>query len=168
MKLKISRTQYFTLIPNIIYCKAIGITSGVMIRASGIDAWISMLIGFLIAIVAVLLMVYLGSKFPDKTMIEYSQVLLGKWAGKSIGLLLSAFFIVAFALSADVLVLHLKEYFLVDTPTILICATYVLLCMYGVPFGVGSGSPFFAGWIPHAHRVEYYDDAGGRAGYRFF
>lgn len=38
--------------------------------------------------------------------------------------------------SANVMMLHLNEYFLPETPFLLICILYTLLCMYGVFLGV--------------------------------
>jgi cation/acetate symporter len=38
--------QYFLMIPNLIFGKAIGITAGVMARKIGADTWFSMTIGF--------------------------------------------------------------------------------------------------------------------------
>lgn len=123
------------MIPCLVYGKAIGITSGIFVRNIGLDAWSSMLIGFIIGVIIVAITAYLGSKFPEKTIVQYSEELLGKWIGKAIGLLLAAFFIFAFALSADTMICHLKDYFLPETPLWVICAIYAALCMYGVRLG---------------------------------
>ncbi|MDP4093619.1 MAG: endospore germination permease [Bacillota bacterium] len=133
---KIDRMQYFFMIPNLLFGKAIGITAGVMVRKLGADTWLSMTIGFVIGIIFMLLMVYLCSKFPDKTVIEFSKQLLGKWVGGAIGVLLALFFIMAYATSANTMLLHLSEYFLQQTPFLLICILYILLCMYGVFMGI--------------------------------
>jgi spore germination protein KB len=90
----------------------------------------------MIGIIIMLLMVYLCSRFPGKTIIEFSEELLGKWVGRGIGLLLALFFIMAFGASANVMTLHLSEYFLPETPFFLICILYTLLCMYGIFLGV--------------------------------
>lgn len=135
MKAKISKIQYFSLIPNLLFGKAIGLTSGVMVRKIGIDTWISMVIGFLIGTLLVLILTYMGSKFPEKTIIQYSEELLGKWIGKIIGALLTLFFIGAFATSANTMILHLKIYFLPNTPFLFICILYIVLCMYAVHLG---------------------------------
>ena len=124
------------MIPNLLYCKAIGITAGVTARKIGGDTWSSMVFGFFIGTIIFLLFTYLGSKFPEKTVIQYAEELLGKWVGKFIGLLLAVFFAVAYATSANVMNLHLKEYFLPDTPFLVICLAYTLLCMYGVILGI--------------------------------
>lgn len=136
MKAKISRMQLFLIIPNLLFGKAIGVTSGVMVREIGGDTWISMTMGFIIGGGIILVLTYVGSKFPDKTIIGYSEELLGKWAGKIVGIILIVFFMIAYATSAIVMVLHLKNYFLVETPIIAICLVYTLLCTYGVYCGI--------------------------------
>jgi len=133
---KIDRMQYFFLIPNLLFCKAIGITAGVMVRKLGADTWLSMSIGFVIGICIMLLTVQLCSRFPDKTIIQISQELLGSFVGSSIAIILILFFIIAFGTSANVMTLHLTEYFLPETPFLVICILYVLLCAYGVFLGV--------------------------------
>lgn len=123
------------MIPNLLYGKAIGITSGVFVRRIGADAWTSMLIGFIIGILVVAAMAFLCSRFPEKTILQISGELLGKWIGKGVGLILAAFFLIAYAVSADVLVLHLSDYFLFDTPLIAICVIYGLVSLYGAWLG---------------------------------
>lgn len=136
MKANISRVQFFFLIPNLLFGKAIGITAGVIVRKIGADAWASMLFGFIIGTIIMVLLTILCRKFPDKTIIQYSQEILGKWAGKVIGIVLVIFFIFAFGTSASVMALHLSEYFLPNTPFFIICLIYILLCMYGVFLGI--------------------------------
>lgn len=135
-KAEVTRMQYFCLIPNLLFGKAIGITAGVFARRIGADTWTSMLIGFVFGIIVLVGMTGLCSKYPDKTIVEFSEVIMGKWAGKGIGIILTLFFAVSFAVSANVMTLHIKEYFLVDTPMFMICLIYILLCMYGTFLGI--------------------------------
>lgn len=135
-KVKISRMQYFMLIPNLLFPKAIGITAGVTARRVGGDAWTAMGIGFVAGTLVLILMTFLHSKFPEKTVIGISEQVLGKWMSKLVGLVMLAFFVLAFAVSANVMTLHLKEYFLIETPFMIICLIYILLCMYGVFLGI--------------------------------
>jgi spore germination protein KB len=136
MRAKISRLQLFLIIPNMLFGKAIGITSGIISRKIGGDVWISMAIGFIVGCLIIILLTYIASKFPDKTMIGYSEELLGKWSGKIIGIIIIVFFIIAYATSANVMILHLKDYFLIETPIIVLCFAYTLLCTYGVYLGI--------------------------------
>lgn len=136
MEAKIDRLQYFLMIPNLIFGKAIGITAGIMIRKIGSDTWTSMLIGFMIGTMVMMMLTFLGSRFPDKTIVQYTEELMGRWVGRGIGLILALFFMMAFGASANTMTLHLKEYFLPSTPALIICMLYTLLCMYGVFLGV--------------------------------
>lgn len=135
-KIKISRLQYFFLIPNLLFSKAIGITAGVTAREVGGDAWTAMSIGFLTGVFIMMLMVYLVSRFDQMTVIQICRQVFGKWVGKIVGLILALFFGLAFAASANVMTMHLKEYFLLETPFWVICLIYTLLCMYGVFLGI--------------------------------
>lgn len=95
-----------------------------------------MLIGFLFGTFFIILTVYLGSKFPEKTIIQYSNELVGKWGAKLIGVLLFIFFIFAFITSANTLILHIKQYLLPQTPYFVICLFYTLLTLYGLHLGI--------------------------------
>lgn len=135
MKAKISRSQYFFTLPNLIYCKAIGITTGVIVRRIGADTWIAVSIGFAVGITFAMLMTYISSKFPEMTMIQYTEKVCGKFFGRGLGIILAVYFAIAYGFSANVLNMHLKEYFLINTPFIVMCIVYTLLCTYGVVLG---------------------------------
>lgn len=136
MEARISKMQYFFLMPCLVYAKAIGITAGVIVRQVGADAWTAMLIGFLLSIVIIVIAILLGAKYPEKTIIQYSEDLLGGVVSKLIGSVLAIYFLIAFAVSSNVLVLHLKEYMLTETPFIVLCIAYIALCLVGVLFGI--------------------------------
>jgi spore germination protein KB len=101
-----------------------------------------MIIGFLIGIIFVLLMTNLSSKFPDENVLQFSQKLIGKLPTKLLGIILAAYFAVAFAVSANVINMHVKEYLLPETPFIIISAVYIILCTYGVILGIEVVSRF--------------------------
>lgn len=78
------------------------IGSSILVAPSGLaaeakqDAWIASLLGVGISMLFVWLYVSLGKRFPDMTLAEYSEHLLGKWLGKAVSLLfVSYFFILA-------------------------------------------------------------------------
>ena len=119
-----------------IFGKAIGITAGVVVRKMGADAWTSMAIGFVMGTLLMLLMVYICSRFPNKTVLEFSEILLGKYISKLLGIILALYFIMSFGASANVMTMHLKEYFLTSTPFLVLCILYIILCMYGTFLGI--------------------------------
>jgi len=59
-------------------------------------SWVNEIIAGILAIALVGVIVYLGQKFPDKTIIGYAQILLGSVTGKILGVfLVLSFFLVA-------------------------------------------------------------------------
>lgn len=52
------------------------------------DAWIGALAGSILSIPPLMLFVYLGTRYPGQTIVEYSQTLLGAYPGKILGLIL--------------------------------------------------------------------------------
>lgn len=136
MKIQINRTQYFTLFTNLIYGKAVGITSAILARHVGNDNWISMTIGGCVTLFVVWIITYLGAKFPDQTIVQYSQKLVGVWLGRIIGLGLCLFFIIAFTTSANTILFHAKPYLMPETPFIVLVIGYVLICAYGLYAGI--------------------------------
>lgn len=136
MKAKIDRLQYFFMLPNLVYGKIIGITAGITARVVGGDAWISITIGCLLATMSVLIMTFLSSRFPENTIIEYSDEILGRAFSKILGAILAIYFGLSFSCSINVITLHLKEYMLPETPYMVLCLVYGMLCVYGVLLGV--------------------------------
>lgn len=135
MKEKIDRLQYFFLIPNLIFGKAIGITAGIIVRKVGADVWTAMTLGFGISAVFIILTTHISSKFPDKTMIRASEEIFGKWISKAIAIFFAVYFAFAYGVSANVMLMHLKQYFLPETPFIVLTIIYTLVCAYGVKLG---------------------------------
>lgn len=59
-------------------------------------AWLISIASTLLSLPFVALVVRLGQRFPDMTILQYTQVLLGPWAGKLLGIfLLLSFFVIA-------------------------------------------------------------------------
>ena len=56
------------------------------------DAWMTPVISSFPGIVVILLVTELGRRFPGMTIIEYLQVILGKWIGKVVGALYLFFY----------------------------------------------------------------------------
>ncbi|MBC7765601.1 MAG: endospore germination permease [Hyphomonadaceae bacterium] len=57
------------------------------------DGWLSVLIGGSAGVVVVFIVTTLGTRFPGKSLMEYSETILGKWAGKVVGLIFIFFYL---------------------------------------------------------------------------
>lgn len=99
------------------------------------DVWISTLLSFLICVIFLLPVFLLARKYPDKTIIEYSELLLGKIGGKIVGLLYVFFFL---HVSANTVRLF-GEYFtaapMPETPLVVFLITLVLVAAYAAYSG---------------------------------
>ena len=60
---------------------------------AGQDGWISVLLAGLIGVIVVLVVTALGLKYPQLTLIEYSEIILGKWLGKMVGIIFIIFYL---------------------------------------------------------------------------
>ncbi|XEC95558.1 GerAB/ArcD/ProY family transporter [Paenibacillus tarimensis] len=99
------------------------------------DAWIAGILGVGVGLLSVWLYNTLGNLFPNKTLVEYSEEILGKWIGKAISLV---FFIFIFTLTALVL-RNLGDFMttqiMPETPIEFLHIIFFIYCYYGNSFG---------------------------------
>ncbi len=60
---------------------------------AGQDGWISILIGGVVGVFTAIIVTNLGARYPGKSLIEYSETIMGKWLGKIIGLVYIFFYL---------------------------------------------------------------------------
>ncbi|NLN15872.1 MAG: endospore germination permease [Firmicutes bacterium] len=84
------------------------------------NIWLVGLCGMIIAVPVILLVVALGLEFPGQTIIQYSQVLLGKFFGKIVGLILVWYWFHIAVTSAAALGGSLTSAIMVETPEIVL------------------------------------------------
>lgn len=80
--MKISGKQIFWMMFTFEVGNSLLLTLSSTIREAKQDAWISMAIAGLVGVAITFFAATLGSQYPNQTMIEYSQTILGKWFGK--------------------------------------------------------------------------------------
>lgn len=89
---KISKYQFFVLVILFVFGPAILFQASLLSVAAKQDAWISAVFGVGVGVVLVWLYTIIGSRFPEKNLFEYSELILGKWLGKIVSLLFFFFF----------------------------------------------------------------------------
>lgn len=62
------------------------IISSTAVDKAGRDGWISVLIGYFLALLVGIAFLRLGTRFPTKTIVQYCPIVLGKFLGKIYGL----------------------------------------------------------------------------------
>lgn len=103
---------------------------------AGRDMWITPVWGLLAGAASLLIAIQLNKMYPKETIIEYCNHILGRLAGKLVGLLYLFFYV-------HISSIILKEYgnfvignFFFKTPMLVIVASFALLCIYTARGGV--------------------------------
>jgi spore germination protein KB len=96
------------------------------------DAWISVIIASVVGVVVILNAVWLGKRFPGKTIVEYCEDILGKIPGKLAGLIFIGFFLYLTALTIREFSEFMVTVFLVDMPIIILITSLIFVCALAV------------------------------------
>ncbi|RAP76549.1 GerAB/ArcD/ProY family transporter [Paenibacillus montanisoli] len=100
------------------------------------DAWISSLIAIVIGWLLVLLYNSLGSKFPARTITEYSEIILGNWFGKLAALVLFICFFLLAAIVLRVLGDFVVIQLMPETPIDSIVILFLVIVVLGARAGI--------------------------------
>lgn len=131
----INKLQLCLLVMNFTIGSALLLIPPAIVSQSKQDAWISMLFAILIGSIIIILLGTLALKHPDKTLIQISETLLGKYVGKLIGLLYAWFYLHLAALVIRNLVDFL-EVFMIDTPVEAFNIMIGLLMFFAIKYGL--------------------------------
>lgn len=129
-KVIITNKQFRAIVICLAWPTIINYGSGFLAREVGRDMWISGLISILTTMLFVFIVVLIGRNFPGKTIVEYSQDLLGTILGKLLGLMLSLFFIVTATISISMYIQHLTDFLLPETPFLVITTMHLIVICY--------------------------------------
>lgn len=136
--MKVSGVQIFWMICIMDMGMTLLMTMTSSLQAAKQDAWMSMLIAGCIAILIALLATQLAKLYPDQTLVQFSQTIMGRWLGKVIVViyLVQWYTIIPIVLRqfSDLLDLLL----LPNTPRGPVCIMMLLLTVYVTSGGIGS------------------------------
>ncbi|UMZ72621.1 GerAB/ArcD/ProY family transporter [Natranaerofaba carboxydovora] len=114
------------------------------------DAWASSILMYIGTVVLLLIIVGLAVKFPDKTIVQYSEILLGSVLGKVISFLVLWMFLHMAATEARIYGELINIAFLTRTPVFLIQAGMIILAAITVYLGIeviGRMADFVLPWF---------------------
>ncbi|MBP1962626.1 GerAB/ArcD/ProY family transporter [Paenibacillus aceris] len=121
--------------PTVVATAALSVPS-ITMKTAGIDMWMTPIIAALVGILTVVVMYRLYMKFPDFTFIQYTESILGIYAGKA----LSGFFILSFIFTNGIILREYGEFvigsFLQETPMALVIFCMVAVCAYALYAGI--------------------------------
>lgn len=87
-----NRQAVYLLISTILPTSAIGFSPSLIYREAAQDSWISVILLTIFGMVASWIIVSLGMRFPDRTIVQYAELVAGRFLGKVIGFLYATFF----------------------------------------------------------------------------
>ncbi|MEK8128146.1 endospore germination permease [Paenibacillus filicis] len=100
------------------------------------DAWLACIIGVGMNVAAVFLYVRLGERFPQQTLVQYCETILGKWIGKAVALGFVLFFFLLASLMVGDLGYFLTSQIMQETPMEVLQMMFVLVVVMTVRLGL--------------------------------
>lgn len=133
---KISRHQTVLLVTNAILASMVLYIPSLLAQIAGQDAWVSVFLAGVAGVLYGSLVVYLGRRFPDKNLVEYSIELMGPWAGRAVGMIFGLFFLYMNGVVIREFGELLVSLVMPETPLIVFIGLIVALAAYGVYLGL--------------------------------
>ncbi|AXN40694.1 spore gernimation protein [Peribacillus butanolivorans] len=133
---KITERQFIVLVILYIIGSAILVIPSILVSLAKQDAWITAILPVGVALSIMSIYVLLGRRFPNMTLIEYTEEILGVWLGKTVSLLFLTFPVVAASLTLYNIGDFMKTQIMPETP---IEAIYILafgITLMGVRLGL--------------------------------
>ena len=133
---KISNSQFVYLMTMFLLGTAMLIVPTIVAEHAVQNAWLSVLLGIAIGVVCCILYANLAARYPDLTLAEYSEKILGKWLGKMVSLLFFLYLLVLTSgllrIAADFILTHI----LPETPIQAIEFLFLVTVIMGVRLGL--------------------------------
>lgn len=109
---------------------------GMLIAQAGRDAWLSAIGGWFLDVLLAVVYAYMGIRFPGENFIQYSITILGKNAGRLVGIVLPLFFLVTCTVIIRGLGQLINIYFLPRTSLEIIMLSSLFVAAYAARQGV--------------------------------
>ncbi|USK75398.1 spore germination protein [Peribacillus frigoritolerans] len=112
------------------------------------DAWISVILGGVIAIIAGVIMVKLSQRFPEKTFYQYINDIVGKWVGGLLSLVVICYFLTTSSFQLRAMAEVLRYLLLEGTPNWAIMMIFMWVGLYLIIGGINPIARLFEIILP--------------------
>jgi spore germination protein KB len=123
---------------------------GSLASTSKQDGWITLLLGMVISVGLIFLYNSLAERFPNETVVEYSERILGKWLGKMVGISFIWYFLYLSAFGLRGVGDFLTTVLLGQTPIDVIHIVFMVGIVYGAKLGlevIGRAGEVLFPWV---------------------
>ncbi|AZN41303.1 GerAB/ArcD/ProY family transporter [Paenibacillus albus] len=114
------------------------------------DGWIAAIVGVAEGMLSLHLYIALAYRYPGKSLIQFSENILGKWLGKGVGLLFLVYFFILSALVLRNVGDFITTIIMPETPIQVVHALFVLAVVMGVSLGIeviARSAEIFLPWV---------------------
>ena len=133
---KISYHQFIVLMFFAIFEIGFMILPRTISESAGPDSWLSLILGFVGAILAIFVITRLSLRFPDKTFVELSRLIAGNTIGSFLSILLFLYFYF-WSISTTVYIGNVTRVFLLErTPLGIVTFVLLLSTTYLIRYGI--------------------------------
>jgi len=132
----ISTNQFVWMIFSLIAAFATLEIPGLLISHAGRDAWLSLAGAWFLDVLLAIVYAYMGLRFPGQNTVQYSISILGKYAGRIVGMMFLLFYFLIASLLMRALTELISSFFLLRTPIALTLAMCFMVVAYGVKKGI--------------------------------
>lgn len=133
---KISTRQFSSMLFSLLLSTLMFSLPRLMIEQSKQDVWQVLLITLFTDAGLAVIFAVLGMRYPQQTMIEYSETILGPWLGKATGLLYVLFFSYMTLIILKLMSQFVDTVLLTNTPELAINFILLLVSLYAVNAGL--------------------------------
>ncbi|WP_343751087.1 endospore germination permease [Lentibacillus halophilus] len=135
-KVRISAMQMAILLYATIMATAVLIAPSVIGKFAKQDMWISPVWGAITGFLTVFIAYRLNKAYPEQTIIQYSEKIVGRIPGKLIGFLFLVYYLHLNAISLREYGEFVKGNFLIETPMVILLGTMAFVCVFAVRGGI--------------------------------
>ncbi|NCU32358.1 MAG: spore gernimation protein, partial [Candidatus Moranbacteria bacterium] len=100
------------------------------------EAWIGVVLGFLISLPVIWIYQALAKRFPSKSLIEINDAVFGRIVGKVVSVLYTFFFLSLTCLNTRELGDFVKSVILYKTPKVIIIIMFIFVCAFAIQKGI--------------------------------
>lgn len=133
---RISSRQTMWLLITTILSTAILFLPSIVGAEAKQDGWLSAIFATFVGLLVMLVVSTLGLRFPQQTIVEYSEIILGRFLGKIVGLVFIWFFLHMSAIAVREFAEFMVVSFMPQTPLIVFIITFVLLSAFVLRGGI--------------------------------
>lgn len=132
----ITSVQVFGLIVSQILGTSFLVIPGTVVKFAGVDAWISSILTIFYGLFSGWLVVRLFRLYPNATLVQIPERILGRWLGKAVGFSYCVFFLISNSTVIRQGGALITTVFLPETPLIVIVICYMAVVIYVAKAGM--------------------------------